>query len=134
LERALDALEECAEPVVPAACLSGAWGVVEAFGFAPELEVCARCGNALGADEVGRFDFAAGGVLCASCGDGGAGPRVGPIARAQLRALLGGRTHEPLTHPRRHLALLSDFVAFHVAQRPLKSFRFLGDMLPEEDA
>jgi DNA repair protein RecO len=134
LEDALDALESVPEAGIATAALSGAWRIVEAFGFAPELEVCTRCGKALGREEIGRFDLAAGGVLCADCGAGAAGPRVGPGARAQLHALLSGRLEPPVTHARRHLALLSDFVAFHVAQRPLKSLRFLGDLLPQEEA
>ncbi len=136
LEDALDGLEQVQEAGIATAALSGAWRIVEAFGFAPELEVCTRCGTPLGAEEIGRFDFAAGGILCAACGAGGAGPRVGPGARAQLHGLLAGRLDPPITHARRHLALLSDFVAFHVAQRPLKSLRFLGDLLPgdEEEA
>ncbi len=133
LEEALDRLEQVPEANVATAALAGAWRIVETFGFAPELDACTRCGEPLGPDEVGRFDLAAGGILCASCGQGSAGPRVGPGARAQLRALLSGRTDPPITHARRHLALLSDFVAFHVAQRPLKSLRFLGDLLPADE-
>jgi DNA repair protein RecO len=133
LEDALDDLERVPETGIATAALSGAWRIVEAFGFAPELEVCTRCGRALGRDEIGRFDFAAGGILCAECATGAAGPRVGPGARDQLHGLLSGRLDPPVTYPRRHLALLSDFVAFHVAQRPLKSLRFLGDLLPREE-
>lgn len=132
LESALDDLETAAEPTVGTVALAGGWRIVDAFGFAPELDACVRCGTSLEAGEVGRFDFAAGGILCAACGEGSAGPRVGPLARAQIHGLLGGPTAEPVTHARRHLALLSDFVAFHVAQRPLKSLRFLGDLLPPE--
>ncbi|GMV08250.1 MAG: DNA repair protein RecO [Gemmatimonadota bacterium] len=132
LESGLDLLEAAPAAMVPAACLSGAWRVVVAFGFAPELDACTRCGTPLGEEEVGRFDMDAGGVSCAACGGGSPGPRVGPGARAQLRALVSGRLDAPVTHPRRHLALLADFVAFHVANRPLKSIRFLGDLLPPD--
>lgn len=131
LESALDRLEGAPATDVPAACLSGLWRVVAAFGFPPELEACLACGEAFGADEVARFDLAAGGLLCPRCGDTGPGPRIGPVARAQLRALVAG-ADEPVTHPRRHLALLSDFIAFHVATRPLKAIRFLGDLLPPD--
>ena len=133
LEDGLDALETVERAMVPTACISGAWRIVEAFGFAPELDSCARCARALGPDEVGRFDLAAGGILCPSCAEGNFGPRVGPVARSQIHALLEGVLDEPVTYPRRHLALLSDFVAFHVAQKPLKTFRFLGDLLPAEE-
>lgn len=131
LERALDDLERLPEHQVVSASLAGAWRVVEAMGFAPELDRCTRCGRSLSGDEVGRFDLAAGGVVCEDCGKDGAEPRVGPIARAQLRRLVAGRSDPPITHERRHLALLSDFVTFHVAQKPLKSLRFLGDLLPD---
>jgi recombinational DNA repair protein (RecF pathway) len=133
LEGALDDLNGAPGPLVVTAGLSGVWRIVDAFGFAPELDVCTRCGEALGDDEVGRFDLAAGGILCAACSQASSGPRVGPGARAQIRQLLEGRLDPPVTYPRRHLALLSDFVAFHVAPRPLKSFRFLGDLLPVEE-
>jgi DNA repair protein RecO len=133
LEDALNAIERVPEAGIATATLSGAWRIVEAFGFAPELGACTRCGKPLAPDEIGRFDFAAGGILCAACGAGAAGPRVGPGARAQLHGLLSGRLDPPVTHARRHLALLSDFVAFHVAQRPLKSLHFLGDLLPREE-
>ncbi|HSG50159.1 MAG TPA: DNA repair protein RecO [Longimicrobiales bacterium] len=133
LEEALDALERVDRTLVPTACLAGAWRIVDAFGFAPELDACARCARPLGTDAVGRFDLGAGGILCGDCAQGNAGPRVGPVARGQIRSLLEGVLDEPVTYPRRHLALLSDFVAFHVAQKPLKTFRFLADFLPSEE-
>ena len=90
-----------------------------------------RCDTPLGDDEVGRFDFAAGGVRCGKCAEDAAGPRIGPIARAQLAALLAGAVPEGFSHPRQHLGIVSDFIAYHVASRPLKSLRFLGGVLPE---
>ncbi len=38
-----------------------------------------------------------------------------------------------MTHPRRHLSVLGDFVSYHVTARPLKSLRFLEDLLPAEE-
>lgn len=133
LEGALDALEEVPDESVASACLSGAWRIVRTFGFSPEVDSCTRCGNALGVEDVGRFDLPAGGMVCPGCAEGTDGPRVGPIARSQLRSLLEGEWDEPITHARQHLTLLSDFVAFHVVPRPLKSIRFLGDVLPAEE-
>ena len=133
LEESLDVLEEAPDDRVPGACLSGAWRVVSAFGFAPELDACVRCGNPLGPGEMGRFDLPAGGTLCQACSEDAAGPRVGPVAREQLRALMGGDLRVPVTHARRHLALLSDFVTFHVAPRPLRSLAFLGELLPRDE-
>ena len=80
MEDALDRLEDSPEERTPTAALAGVWGIVEAFGFAPQLDACIRCGEALGPDEVGRFDLSAGGILCARCAEGAAGPRVGPVA------------------------------------------------------
>lgn len=133
LEGSLDDLEAASGDCVPAACLAGGWRVVVAFGFAPELEACVRCGRPLEPEEVARFDLAAGGVLCAGCGESSTGPRVGPGARAQLRGLVRGDVSRPVSHERRHLALLSDFIVFHVAQKPLRSLRFLGDLLPADE-
>jgi len=132
LEGSLDALAAVDEARVGAACLSGGWRVVAAFGFAPELDACVRCGGTLAEDAVGRFDLAAGGVLCPACGEGAPGPRVGPGAREQLRALLRGDLGVDVSHLRRHLSLLSDFIAFHVAPKPLKSLGFIGELLPPD--
>jgi len=135
LEEALDTLADVATDLVPTACLAGAWRVVDAFGYAPQLDPCVRCGRSIGAEEMGRFDFAAGGVRCGTCAEGSTGPRVGAGARAQLRALLSGALSEPVTSPRRHLGLLQDFVTYHVASKPLRSLALLGSLLPaEEDA
>jgi DNA repair protein RecO (recombination protein O) len=114
------------------AILAGLWTITEAFGFAPQIDDCVRCGEALEETEVGRFDLAAGGMRCSRCSEGAAGPRVGPGARGQLRALLAGRRPPDLSHARQHLGLLEDFLAYHVVSKPLKSMRFLADLLPQE--
>jgi DNA repair protein RecO (recombination protein O) len=132
LEQGLDALEIVDAQHAPGAALAAVWRVTHAFGFSPQLESCVRCDNQLGDDEVGRFDFAAGGIRCSDCGLDGAGPRIGPIARAQIARLLQGSFEHDVTHPRRHLAILSDFVSYHVVSKPLKSLRFLGALLPSE--
>ena len=132
LEAALDRLETVDAGALPAAVLAGLWTVTQELGFAPQVGACVRCGAGLEDDEVGRFDLAAGGVRCASCAEGAAGPRIGPVARGQLAALLAGEVPPELTHSRQHLGLVSDFVAWHVASRPLKSFRFLGSLLPDQ--
>jgi DNA repair protein RecO (recombination protein O) len=132
LETALDRLDSVDEPLVPAAVLAGLWTVTEALGFAPQLEACVRCGAALAPDDVGRFDSSAGGVRCPECGEGCAGPRIGPRARAQLQGFVRGELPSGLAHARPHLALLSDFAEHHVVHRPLKSLRFLAGLLPED--
>jgi DNA repair protein RecO (recombination protein O) len=132
MESSLDRLEAVPEELAATAALAGLWGIVGAFGFAPELVTCIRCGEPLDPEEIGRFDLGAGGVLCARCAEDSPGPRVGPLARGQIQALLEGRVSDPLVHARRHLALVSDFVAYHVADRPLRSLRFLGETLPPD--
>lgn len=132
LEHELDRLDQTPVSALPAAILSALWRVTSVFGFEPELTACVHCGRPLEHDEVGRFDFDAGGLRCEACGRGPVGPRVGPIARDQVRALLAGTPPDGFTHPRRHLALISDFVAHHVAQKPLKTLRFLADRLPPD--
>lgn len=132
LEAALDRLDDVDASDLPGAVLTGLWTVTEELGFAPQVDTCVRCGAVLGEDDMGRFDLAAGGVRCPSCAEGAAGPRIGPIARGQLARLLAGELPPALTHSRQHLGLVSDFVAWHVASKPLKSFRFLGSLLPDE--
>lgn len=133
LEMSLDALVDVPPELVATACLAGAWRIVEAFGYAPQLDPCVRCGRTLAPEEMGRFDFAAGGIRCEACGEGSTGPRVGGGARVQIRGLLNGSPSEAVSYPRRHLGLLQDFVAYHVASGPLRSFALLGNLLPSDD-
>lgn len=135
LEGALDRIAGAGEAEVLATLLSESWRIVCALGYAPVLDACTRCGRPLGPEEMGRFDFAAGGVCCQSCG-GERGPRVGPGARAQLHALVAGEPLPgPLARGRAHLQLLGDFVTYHVSgARPLTSFAFLAAMIGEDDA
>jgi DNA repair protein RecO len=134
IERALDALASSDESVLPGVVLAALWMIIEAFGFAPQLDPCVRCGAPIQEDEIGRFDFAGGGIRCPGCSEASAGPRVGPVARGQLAALLDGEVPVGLSYTRRHLGVVSDFIAYHVAARPLKSLRFLGGLLPPDDA
>ena len=134
LEQALDRLEGATSTELAGTVLASLWSITEAFGFAPQLDPCVRCDEPLGEGEIGRFDFSAGGIRCAECAEDAAGPRLGPGARAQLEQLLGGTVPEGLAHPRRHLALVSDFIAYHVVSRPLKSLRFLGGVMPPDEA
>ena len=134
LSRGLDRLESTDPEELISATLSESWRLIAALGYHPVLQTCVHCGTPLGANEMSRFDFAAGGVRCQSCGDGG--PRVGPGARAQLTALVSGDALPGgLSRPRAHLQLLSEFVTYHVSgTRPLSSFAFLAQMLPDDDA
>jgi len=131
LDGELDRLDDVPSTELPAAILSTLWRVTAAFGFAPEVDVCVACGKSFDEDMT-RFDLDAGGLRCETCGAGASGARVGPGARAQLQALLAGRMPADFGHPRRHLALLADFVAQHVVARPLKTLMFLADRLPAD--
>jgi DNA repair protein RecO (recombination protein O) len=136
LEEALDRVETASDRALLPAVLSGGWGIVSALGYGPVLETCVQCGAPLDGEEMARFDFPAGGVRCHRCSSDSAGPRVGPAARVQLRALIAGDAPpSTLQRPRAHLQLLSDFVTHHVSgARPLGSFAFLARLLPEDDA
>jgi DNA repair protein RecO (recombination protein O) len=66
--------------------LAGAWRLVAELGFAPSLDACGSCHEAIPADEPAAFSHPAGGVLCATCARlGGATRRLPPEARAALR-------------------------------------------------
>jgi len=132
LEVELDRLDAVPAEDLPHVILSALWRLTGAFGFAPELDACALCGRPLDEETLARFDFDAGGLRCEACGAGAVGPRVGPVARDQMRALLEGRRPEAFAHPRRHLALISDFLAHHVVSKPLKALVFLAARLPPD--
>lgn len=132
LVHALDELEGAELQGRPGAILAGLWTITEAFGFAPQIDGCIRCGQLLEESDFGRFDLAAGGIRCPTCSEGAAGPRVGPGARTQLATLLRGERPSDLSHTRQHLGLLADYLAYHVVSKPLKSLRFLSDLLPQE--
>jgi DNA repair protein RecO (recombination protein O) len=132
LVTALDELEIVAESALPGAVLAGLWEITGAFGFSPQIDRCVRCGEVLGDDDFGRFDLEAGGMRCPACSEGAAGPRVGPGARGQLAQLLAGDRPADLSHSRQHLSLLTDFLAYHVVSKPLKSLPFLAGLFPRE--
>jgi DNA repair protein RecO (recombination protein O) len=125
----LAALETVSEVDLLTVILMEAWGIVGALGYAPQLEACVQCDRALNEEDIGRFDFSAGGVRCPECADETGGPRVGPVARTHLAALSEGRFTEDLLKPRAQVRLLSDFVTYHVSHgKPLQSFAFLSGL------
>ena len=128
-----------AEPLagLVGAVLAEGWLLVATLGYEPQIDVCVRCGKALGATEVLRFDFSAGGMRCSDCVSDQSGPRLGPRlaprlgpgARRQLAALLQGIVPEELGKHRAHLRLLHDFVIYHISgSKPLKTFRVFGSL------
>ncbi len=82
-----------AAPALPAELRAFELGALEAAGFQPRLDACARCGEEAGAGEAGAdFSAADGGLLCARCGQGAVGTtRLSGAAVATLRRLQLGR-------------------------------------------
>ena len=135
LSRGLDALTAVQESSLVPLLLVELWGLVGELGYAPEVLACVSCGRTLGPDELGRFDFAAGGIRCARCLEGAQGPRLGPRARGQLQGLIHGVLDEDLIRPRAHLRLASDFVTYHISGgSPLRSMEVLANLVPKDHA
>lgn len=103
------------------AALTGAWTLVSLFGFAPQTGHCIVCERPLVPAEPVRFDTTAGGVACTRCRPAG---RIVPAAsRAELHAMVHGRTPGALANPGLHRALLRVFLETHVQQD--RAFRSL---------
>lgn len=135
LSRGLDAMEEHPADSLLAGLLAQLWPLVAELGYRPLLECCVECGRPPGGEEMVRLDFAAGGLRCAACGGEGLGPRLGPRALSQLRALLAGDLREDLLRPRAHLRLASDFITYHISGgEPLRSMAVLHTLIPESHA
>ena len=132
LVAALDAVESVPANAAREAGLAGAWALVGALGFAPSLDVCARCGRELHADAAVRFSQTLGGALCDACARLGGATRTLPAdARASLRVWLGVDPHEitgevaPMEDGtvRAHQRLLREFLREHLTDgRPLRAF------------
>lgn len=153
LDAGLDVLERVSADQVGVAVLARGWGLVDALGYRPNLSECVGCGRELGPDEIGRFDFGRGGVACAGCL--ASGPRVGPISREELRALIdaggssmagqGATGGSAVTQTAAmelpavarvvpHVKLLADFAGYHVADgRRLEAFDYFLSTLTTGD-
>ncbi|MDF1502260.1 DNA repair protein RecO [Roseisolibacter sp. H3M3-2] len=124
---ALDAVAVADPGAARAAGLAGAWRLVAALGFAPSLDACASCHDALPAERPARFSHPAGGLLCERCGRlAGVGRALLAEARAALRAWVGAEDEEPPLDPqsaRAHQRLLREFLREHLTDgRPLRAF------------
>jgi DNA repair protein RecO (recombination protein O) len=103
------------------AALTGAWTLVSLLGFEPQTGHCVVCERPLVPAEAVRFDTTAGGVACTRCRPAG---RIIPAAsRAELHAMVHGRTPGALASPGLHRALLRVFLETHVQQD--RAFRSL---------
>jgi recombinational DNA repair protein (RecF pathway) len=115
--------------------LTELWCLVRELGYGPMLDGCVECGRALEEEEMGSFDFSAGGLRCSRCRTEIRGPRLGPLARSQLRSLVEGRLDEGLRRPKAHLRLASDFVTYHISGgTPLRSMAVLATLIPKSHA
>jgi DNA repair protein RecO (recombination protein O) len=123
---ALDDLASAAPNDAREATLAGAWRVIGALGFAPEIDVCAECHALLAPDEQVLFSHPAGGALCARCARlASAGRRLPAVARGALRAWINGdrATLPDDAEARAHQRLLREFVREHLSDdRPLPAF------------
>ncbi|HUF12078.1 MAG TPA: DNA repair protein RecO [Longimicrobiales bacterium] len=122
----LDRIESADSRHVEAQAVTAAWTLVGALGFAPEIEQCIRCSRVPDTDEETRFDYAAGGILCASCAAG-----VGVLLPPQGREALASMSRGVVVSLDRYVAywtLLDRFLAYHVTDgRSLRSLEFLTE-------
>lgn len=133
--QALDRLDEAPGERLTGLILAAGWGLVAEAGFPPVLDVCVRCGADLPATGLLRFSAASGGLLCARCGADGEGARLGPGARADLRALVVGDPPSSLRGAPAHLALLEGHAVHHLSpRRAFRSMELLRPVLVEQDA
>jgi len=102
-----------------AVTLAGAWRLLAALGYGPDMGQCTDCGRALAEGEAAAFDVALGGPVCEACRPRAKGPlpltaqaakavtflakapwpqvervRLSRPTAAQMRAILAGRIAE----------------------------------------
>ncbi|MFM8909685.1 MAG: DNA repair protein RecO [Gemmatimonadota bacterium] len=122
-----DAVSVAAPHEVIPRTVTAAWHLAEALGFAPTLEHCAACHEALDTAEAVRFSPRAGGALCARCAALAPGARALPAdARAMLLAWASGEEviPEDAKVARAHQRLVREFLEEHLAEgKPLRAWR-----------
>lgn len=105
--------------------ISAIWKLVRDVGFAPVLEHCAECHEAISPDVDATFSHEAGGVLCPRCAARAPGGRRLPAA-ARLAILSFLRDDTPSLSTldcRAHQRLLREFLAHHLTDgRPLRAY------------
>ena len=119
LSRALDDLAATTGVTARVTGLGAAWRVIAALGFAPSLDACALCHQAIPAAHEALFSHVAGGVTCTACeAQVRGGRRLPASARAQLIAWVAGQPGEPPddASQRAHVRLLREFLQYHVAE------------------
>lgn len=133
LRGALDRLARAPEDRLDGVLLAEAWALVGRLGFSPSTDDCTVCGRPLADDEDAYFDYGAGGVLCTGCARPDAVRGAGRVIPAAARRALAGFCRGiaiDVERPAAHWALLSRFVAHHVADgAALRSLPFLVEAL-----
>lgn len=132
LVEGLRAVASAPGPDVLVVTLATGWRIVAVLGYQPELDACVSCGALLDSErEAMRFDYSAGGLRCPDCSVGVVGPRIKPETRRDLARMISGRLPEgDLARPTAHLALLDDFVTYHVSGGDsLRSLGVLRELL-----
>lgn len=128
---ALDALATAAPGEAQAATLAGAWHIIAALGFAPEVDACNECHTALAPNDSALFSHPAGGALCERCARFAAAGRMLPAsARDALRAWTSGERAAVAgeLEVRAHQRLLREFLREHLSDdRPLRAFDMWED-------
>ena len=108
------------------AALAGAWRIVAELGFAPAVDICAACHDAIPEGATVGFSHPAGGALCARCARLHRASRTLPAAaRAALQRWLAGERVRMAddAEARAHQRLLREFLVEHLADgRELRAF------------
>jgi len=114
----LDALAVAPADQADAVAVRWLWLLVSVLGFAPQLEACVREGNRVSGTVA--FSVAEGGVLCATCANGGGGQaKLPPQAYRDLLALNDARAELPpldAAHTAAHRRLVARFIRHHLAE------------------
>jgi DNA repair protein RecO (recombination protein O) len=123
---ALDAIAAAPPDAAAAATLAGAWRLLAEMGFAPQLDACSVCHDAVDPGIEVAFHHRSGGAVCDRCArERPGGRRLPANARATLGAWLTGNaaTVPPVPDTRAHQRLLREFVHEHLAEgRSLPAF------------
>lgn len=126
LGAALDRVEEASPGSARDAGMAGAWRLIAELGFAPAVDSCVSCHDAVPLDRPAVFSHPSGGTLCDPCARlAGAGRRLPANARATLAAWLRGLPATAADDPasRAHQRLLREFLREHLTDgRPLRAF------------
>jgi DNA repair protein RecO (recombination protein O) len=108
------------------AAIAGAWRILAALGFGPQLDACSECDREFDPAETILFSHSAGGVVCDNCAGGArSGRKLPPEARTTLIGWLIGDPERALTdtEARAHQRLLREFVHEHLSDgKPMRAF------------